>query len=389
MKTICLLGATGSIGMSTCDVIMSNPDSFVLKAVSCNHKIDSIRTLLNQFKSIEYACIVSEDISDLRNEFPNVVFFEKESGIIDLIEKSNCDMVVNALVGFAGLMPTVYSIEHDFDIALANKESLVVGGELINKLLKKHPNAHLYPIDSEHVALKKCLKNKDINDVKKLIITASGGAFRDLKKEELKNVTVAQALNHPTWQMGEKITIDSANLVNKAFEIIEAYHLFHFDESKIEVLLHDESYIHSLILMNDNSFVADIGPRDMQIPISYALFEENVYGKGLPSIDLSKINALHFRPLDESRYPALKIARRVLKEGGILGCIMNAANEAANLAFRENRLPFYQIEEVIEHQMDRYSNIKEYNLLDLINIHHKVYQETEEYIKEVSKIGLY
>ncbi len=386
MKKICLLGASGSIGKSTCDILKKFNNSFELVAVSINKSVDILESIILQFPSIKSVCVCNAPIIELQKKYPRITFFTKEDGLIDLIANSSCDMVVNALVGFVGLKPTVYALEHDIDVALANKETLVAGGELINDILDKHHSVHLYPIDSEHVALAKCLMHKNHKDVKRLIITASGGAFRDLTREELKGVTLQDALKHPSWSMGEKITVDSATMVNKGFEIIEAYYLFNFEENKIDVLLHDESVIHSLVEMNDHSYVADLGPADMRIPISFALFEKE-YQKNdtLPSLDLSLLGSLHFRKLDLKRYPALELARRCIKEKGTLGCVMNAANEACNLAFRKGELEFDKIEEIIKKVMDEHRIIDHPTLLDLIYVNNQAYQEAINYIKELKK----
>ena len=382
MKRICLLGSTGSIGINTLDIIERNSSRFEVVAVSCNSKIDLMEKILNRFSSIKYACVCKGLTKEFVNRFPHITFFEKEEGLIELIKASSPDMVVNALVGFVGLLPSIYTIENDIDLALANKESLVIGGELINNLLKEH-KGKMYPIDSEHVALAKLLKNRNINDVDSLIITASGGSFRDLSREELVDVTVNDALNHPSWSMGDKITIDSATMVNKAFEIIEAYHLFGFSKDKIKVLLHDESYIHSLILMNDHSYIADIGPRDMAIPISYALNEGNYYkDEKLPKLNLEDVMSLHFRKLDLNRYPAIKFAYKVIEEKGTLGAVFNAANEACNLYFRKGLLPFNRIEEIIEEQMNAHRIIDNPSLEDLLYVHDVTFKAVEKYIKE-------
>ena len=388
MKDICLLGATGSIGTSTIDILLERKDKFNLTAVSCNTRIDNLRVILNKFPSIKFVSVGVKDINSLQKEYPNVSFYNSEDSLTKIIELSKPYMVINALVGFVGLLPTLYTISNDIHLALANKESLVVGGELIIDLLKKH-KGKLYPIDSEHVALAKLLKNKNNDDVKELVLTASGGSFRNLSREELNNVTVKDALNHPSWKMGDKITIDSATLINKAFEIIEAYYLFGFEESKIKVLLHDESYIHSLILMNDNSFMADIGPRDMKISISYALEEGNYVSSSLlPKLNIEDVASFNFRKLNEDRYPGLNLGRRVLKELGTMGCVFNAANEAANLCFRNGELPFSKIEEVIIYQMDSHRIIDHPTIEDLIYVHNLVYNDTLKYIKEERKWDL-
>ena len=226
MKKICLLGSTGSIGRQTIEIINDNIKDFSLVGVSCGKNINELRKILFSNQDIKFVCVQDkENISLLEEEFKDITFYYGDEGLIKLIDSSSYDMVVNALVGFVGFIPSVHTISKNIDLALANKESLVVGGELINDLLKKS-TSKLYPIDSEHVALAKCLKGKKKKEIKRLVITASGGSFRDLSREELTNVTKEDALKHPSWSMGEKITIDSATMMNKGFEIIEAKHLF-------------------------------------------------------------------------------------------------------------------------------------------------------------------
>ncbi len=383
MKKIVLLGATGSVGRSTISLIDDNKQDFELIGVCCQKNIDAMRKIISSHPSIRFCYIESKEGTEiLKKEFPSVVFYNQEEGILKLLEDSSCDLLVNALVGFAGLVPTVKALELNLDVALANKETLVVGGELINKLLKEHPLSHLYPIDSEHVALSKCLKAKKDTDVLRLILTASGGSFRDLSREELQNVTVEDALKHPSWSMGDKITIDSATMINKGFEIIEAHYLFGIPEERIDVLLHDESVIHSMIECSDHSFVADLGIADMRIPISYALYGESYHHNNLPSLDLEKMQTLHFRKLDNKRYPGLDLARRALKTKGTLPCVLNAANEACNLAFRTNKLKFNRIETIIEKVMDSHRIIDNPTLDDLIYVNSWAYQEAWRLIEE-------
>lgn len=383
MKKIVLLGATGSVGRSTISLIDDNKQDFELIGVCCQKNIDAMRKIISSHPSIHFCYIESQEGTEiLKKEFPSVVFYNQEEGILKLLEDSSCDLLVNALVGFAGLLPTVKAIELNLDVALANKETLVVGGELINKLLKEHPLSHLYPIDSEHVALSKCLKAKKDTDVLRLILTASGGSFRDLSREELQNVTVEDALKHPSWSMGDKITIDSATMINKGFEIIEAHYLFGIPEERIDVLLHDESVIHSMIECSDHSFVADLGIADMRIPISYAIYGECYHHNDLPSLDLEKMQTLHFRKLDNKRYPGLSLARRALKTKGTLPCVLNAANEACNLAFRTNKLKFNRIEAIIEKVMDSHRIIDNPTLEDLVYVNSWAYQEAWRLIEE-------
>lgn len=381
MKQICLLGASGSVGYSTLKIIKDNLD-FNLIGISIGKNVIRLKEILDEFPSIKYVYLCDDkEKQKLENSYPNKVFFASNEGLNALLEIEKYDLVVNALVGFSGLCPTIRCLELNCDLALANKESLVIGGELIKKKLEVS-NSHLYPIDSEHVALWKCLKGRKESEVKKLILTASGGPFRDLSKEQLKDVILKQALNHPSWQMGDKITIDSATMINKAFEIIEAYYLFDIELDKIEVLLHDQSKIHSMVQFIDNSYIADIGPSDMIIPISYALYGGNYHRVDIEPLDLVALGSLTFRKLDLTRYPAIELGLKAIRSKGTMPCVLNAANEAANLAFREGRLPFNKIEEVIEKVMNQHRIIQEYTLEDLIYINRWAYQEAERLIKE-------
>ena len=269
MMKVCLLGASGSIGKQTIDVMMKNPSDFDLVAFSIGRKVQQIKRVLAKFPNVTHICLQDEEAANrYQKKYPNIVFYHGDEGLIRLIRKSLPDMVVNALVGFVGLKPTLAALEDNLIVCLANKEALVVGGELVNKLLDEG-HGKLYPIDSEHVALAKCL-SVDNEDVDKLVITASGGAFRNLTREELVNVKANDALKHPTWKMGEKITIDCATMVNKTFEVIEAHYLFRYPREKIDILLHDESMIHSLVKYNNGLYRLDHGKPDMRIPIKWA-----------------------------------------------------------------------------------------------------------------------
>lgn len=383
MKRLCVLGITGSIGQNVADIVKHNQDDFKIIGVAFNNKVKEFEAILKDHLDIKYVEISSLEASIyVKNKYPHLEVIHERDGLLKLIDCDNYDMVVNALVGFSGLEPTIYALEKNIDVALANKESLVVGGELINDILKRK-NVNLYPIDSEHVALDKCLKDKNVNDIEKLIITASGGSFRDLSREELENVTLAQALNHPSWKMGDKITIDSATMMNKGFEIIEAHYLFNMPLEKIDVLMHDESVIHSLVMMKDHSLQADLGVADMRVPIAYAL-----YGKKYHQLDnvgylsLEKLGALHFRKYDEERYPALLLAKKALVIGNSMPCVLNAANEAANEAFRKGKLKFNKIENIIEKVMNEHKLVIKPSLKDLIQINDWAYSYAYEIINK-------
>lgn len=354
MKRICLLGASGSIGEQTLDVIKKHSDDFSLVGFSVGKRIEKVKEILSGH-DVKYVC-VKEKNPELESLFPEVKFYYGDEGLNELIVSCDCDMVVNALVGFVGLKPSLTTLENNKYLALANKETLVAGGELINNLLASG-KGKLIPIDSEHVALSKCL-SVDKNNVSKIVITASGGAFRKLSREELKNVTPEDALKHPTWNMGNKITIDSATMVNKTFEIIEAYYLFGYKYEDIELLFNYESFVHSLVKYKDCSYRLDEGKPDMRVPIKYALFEgtcmyDTVYVKELADYKNSNLY-----PFDYERFPIVNIAKKVMEEKGLYGATFNAANEEAVYAFLAKKINFLDIEKIINYCMSNVVNIQ-------------------------------
>ena len=289
--------------------------------------------------------------------------FSGDEGLLELVKTCDYDILVNALVGFVGFLPTYHAILTDHDVALANKESLVVGGELIKKALEEH-DVELIPVDSEHSAIYQSLNGNRKEDVKRLIVTASGGAFRDKSREELKDVTLEDALKHPNWLMGEKITVDSATMMNKGFEVIEAHYLFDVDYENIDVLIHKESIIHSMVEYIDGSVIAQLATADMRLPIQYALSKpkrlENPSNEGL---DLVKVGSLHFDDVDVRRYPLIALAYEAGKKGGNLPAVMNGANDVANLAFRKGEISFLDIEDIIIKAVN-YAKYKEVNSVD-------------------------
>ena len=356
MTRICLLGASGSIGGQTLDVMKQHPVDFSLVGFSVGKQIDKISQILRDFDA-KFVCVKGQEkISELEKEFPNVKFFSGDEGLNNLIKACNCDMVVNALVGFVGLKPSITALENNKILALANKETLVTGGEIINDLLA-NGKGKLIPIDSEHVALSKCLSVEKEN-VDKIIITASGGTFRKLTREELENVTPEDALKHPTWSMGNKITIDSATMVNKTFEIIEAYYLFDYKYEDIELMFNYESFVHSLVRYNDGSYRLDEGNPDMRVPIKYAIYEgaceyDLVYLNNLS--DYKKSNLYEF---DYDRFPIVKLAKKVIDEKGLLGAAFNASNEEAVYAFLNKEIKFPEIEKIIYFCVNSVKNIQ-------------------------------
>jgi len=316
MKKIVLLGATGSIGMQTIDVCLKHPDKFEIVGLSVGRNINLLQKILTKL-TVKSVCI-KEYNQFLIDKYPDIDFYFGDTGLIDLVSLSDYQVLVNALVGFVGLMPTITAIKNKKNVALANKETLVVAGDIVNKLKNKY-GVTIYPIDSEHSAIFQALQGNKINQVKKIIITASGGSFRNLSREDLKNVTVNDALNHPNWKMGAKITIDSATMMNKGFEVIEAHYLFDLPYNKIETILHYESIVHSMVEYNDNSIIAQLGNSDMRLPIQYAITYPDRYNViGSEELDFKKWSNLTFKEMDYDRYPLLKFAYEVGVKSGKL-----------------------------------------------------------------------
>ncbi|MBE6133901.1 MAG: 1-deoxy-D-xylulose-5-phosphate reductoisomerase [Erysipelotrichaceae bacterium] len=383
-KSIVLLGASGSIGYQTLDIIKKNPQDFLLLGISIGRKTRKIHGILSLFPSVKAVCIQDKNkISYYQKHYPNVKFFYGDDGLIKLIDECKAEMVVNALVGFVGLYPSIYSLTNNYKLALANKESLVVGGDIINDLLKKG-HGQLFPIDSEHSALWKCLKVKD-DDVDKLVITASGGAFRKLNREQLVDVKASDALKHPTWKMGPKITIDCASMVNKSFEVIEAYYLFGYDYSHIDILLHDESMIHSLVKYKDGTYRAEVSHPDMRNPIRFALYEGNIPFDTEVADDYHKFGPYHFHDFDINRYPVVNHANTVMEKGGTYGAVFNASNEVAVHAYLKDEIPFLAIENIIDRCMKEHKrqDAKDYQTL------YEVDRSTRRYVQELIKKGEY
>ena len=378
---ICLLGASGSIGKQTLDVINKNPSDFTLVSFSVGNRTRCISSLLNKHKSVSDVYLLDKKkCKYYQNKYPRVKFHCDD---ITKVINEESEMVVNALVGFVGLVPSIEAIKRHKKLALANKESLVVGGDLINSLLKEY-NGELYPIDSEHSALWKCLK-VDSSDVDKLILTASGGAFRKLSREELKSVIPEDALKHPTWKMGNKITIDSATMVNKAFEIIEAGYLFNYPYSKVGVTLHDESYLHSYVSLKSGGFRGEISKPDMRNPIKFALYQGNIPFKTSYFESLDDLKGFHFHDFDIKRYPCVKYAKVVLDKKGTMGTIFNRSNEVAVAAFLNHQIKFLDIERIIELAMNNMKYISSPSLEDILKVDEECRLYSSKLVKQIMK----
>ena len=375
---VCLLGASGSIGGQTIDVMLKNKEDFDLVGFSVGQRIAFVDKILKKYPAVKYICVKNKQDKDLLSKkYPEVSFYSGDDGLIKLIESCNADMFVNALVGFVGLAPTIRVLELNKICCLANKESLVVGGEIINNLLKQGKGT-LYPIDSEHVALAKCLA-VDNKKVDKIIITASGGAFRKLTRKQLTYVTPEDALKHPTWNMGKKITIDSATMVNKTFEIIEAHYLYGYSYKNIGVMLNYNSYVHSLVLYKNGEYRLDCGKPDMRVPIKWALYQGLTPYKTVVTKDLSSIKNTEFGVFDVKRYPAVKFARTVIRNKGTYGAVLNAANEVAVNAFLNHKIRFTMIEKIISLMMKMHQSISHPTYEDIAKVD-KLTRETVDYL---------
>jgi 1-deoxy-D-xylulose-5-phosphate reductoisomerase len=352
-KRIALLGSTGSIGTQTLDVISRFPKDFSVEVLTAG---SNTRLLAQQARKFLPDSVVIgnnanyHQLKDVLKDIPVKVFAGDEA-IEQIVTGSNIDLVVAAMVGYSGLKPTISAIKAGKKIALANKETLVVAGEIIKKLVKES-GSRIIPIDSEHSAIFQCLAGESGNPVEKITLTASGGPFLNFTLEMLQNVKPHEALKHPNWEMGNKVTIDSASLMNKGLEVIEARWLFDLPPEQINVIIHPQSIIHSLVHFADGSVKAQMGIPDMRIPILYALSYPNRYQSDLPRLDLSRYPVLTFSSPDASKFRNLALAYHALKKGGNLPCIMNAANEVAVNAFLAGKIGFLQMSDVVEFTME-------------------------------------
>ncbi|MGG1574402.1 1-deoxy-D-xylulose-5-phosphate reductoisomerase [Fictibacillus sp. NRS-1165] len=359
MKKISLLGATGSIGVQTLDVIEQHPEQFRLTAISFGKNMEKGLEIIHKFKPEVIAVQNKEDADRLRVQLGGgfrVVFGEE--GLIQAAADHESDIVVSAVMGSVGLLPTIHAIKAGKDIAIANKETLVTAGHIVMDLAEKS-GVRLLPVDSEHSAIFQCLNGEDPNRIDRLILTASGGSFRDYTRSQLADVTVDQALKHPNWSMGSKITIDSATMMNKGLEVIEAHWLFNMPYSKIDVILHKESIIHSMVEYKDGSTLAHLGRPDMRVPIQYALtYPERLELPSSKRLNLWELGKLHFEKMDEGRFRCLKLAYIAGEKGGTMPAAMNAANEEAVQLFLERKISFLTIEEYIEKAMEQHEFIE-------------------------------
>ncbi|WP_391208708.1 1-deoxy-D-xylulose-5-phosphate reductoisomerase [Psychrobacillus sp. L4] len=380
-KRISLLGATGSIGIQTLDIIKEHPNQFQLVSFSSGRNISKTREILKDFEVEVVSVALEEDAYQLQREFPKLQVFFGDEGLVQVAANTNADVLVNAVLGSVGLKPTLEAIKKGITIAIANKETLVTAGHLVMQAAKEN-NVPILPVDSEHSALFQAMNGEQRSQISKLIITASGGSFRDHTREELKNVTVKDALNHPNWSMGAKITIDSATMMNKGLEVIEAHVLFNTSYDDIEVLLHRESIIHSMVEFNDTSVIAQLGTPDMRVPIQYALsYPDRFERSNAKRLNLAEIGKLHFEEIDYKRYHALKLAIDAGRAGGTMTTVLNAANEAAVALFLQEKIAFLTIDELIERAMNEHVNIARPNLETILHVDAETRKNVQNMIK--------
>ncbi|MEI5988708.1 1-deoxy-D-xylulose 5-phosphate reductoisomerase [Enterococcus termitis] len=382
MKKIALLGATGSIGTNTVDVVMAYPELFQIVSLTFHSNLEKGVELIEQLKP-QFVGVGSQEMkSDLSSRFPEVEFGVGERGLVKAATLEAVDVLLTAVTGSVGLNPTMAAIEAGKDIALANKETLVMAGQWIMAAALEN-GVTILPVDSEHSAIFQCLQGQKASNLKNIVITASGGSFRDLTREELESVTLEQALKHPNWSMGKKITIDSSTMMNKGLEVIEAHWLFGTDYDKIKVVLHKESIVHSMIVLKDGAYLAQLGPSDMREPIQYALtYPTRLPIKNEKKFDLTQIGQLNFEPMDFDRFPMLALAFNVGKKGGAYPTVYNAANEIAANSFIEGEISYLQIEQLVQRAVDNYNETTEVTLSDVIEIDKQTRTIVERWIKE-------
>lgn len=351
MKNISILGSTGSIGRQTLDVVKNHRERFKVVGLSALENIDEVEKQIYEFDP-EIVAIFNQDKAEILSNRVGgkIKIVSGIDGLIEVATLNSANIVVTSVVGSIGVIPTLEAIRCNKTIALANKETLVVAGELVMNEAQKY-GVKIIPIDSEHSAIFQCLQGEDIKNISRIILTASGGSFRDWTKEEIEKASAEDALRHPTWNMGQKVTIDSATLMNKGLEVIEARWLFNLELDKIDVIVHPQSIIHSMVEYKDNSIISQMGLPDMRTPIQYALSYPERINSNVKKLDFNKLGELTFMAPDTNRFPCLSLAYEALKIGKTMPCVLNGANEVLVEYFLENKIRFYDIPELIEKAM--------------------------------------
>ncbi|OUC12140.1 MAG: 1-deoxy-D-xylulose-5-phosphate reductoisomerase [Alkalinema sp. CACIAM 70d] len=371
MKALTLLGSTGSIGTQTLDIVAQYPEQFRIVGMAAGRNVELFAQQVRQFQPEIIALQDESKLEELKAAIadlkPQPIILAGEAGVVEVARYGDAEVVVTGIVGCAGLLPTIAAIEAKKDIALANKETLIAGGPVVLPLIQQH-GVKLLPADSEHSAIFQCLQGVPDKGLRRVILTASGGAFRDRPVEDLAHVTVADALKHPNWAMGRKITIDSATLMNKGLEVIEAHFLFGMDYNAIDIVIHPQSIIHSMIELQDTSVLAQLGWADMRLPLLYALsYPDRIY-TDWETLDLVKVGSLTFREPDHAKYPCMNLAYAAGRAGGCMPAVLNAANEQAVALFLDEKIKFLDIPKLIEKTCDRYQaqNTQQPSLEDIL-----------------------
>ena len=381
-RNIAILGSTGSIGRSSLEVIASFPDHFRVVYLTANRNIRLLQEQMRHHRPAGVVVLDECNASVLRKSADgSTEVLVGEEGLNEIVRRDSVDIVLSSLVGFAGVRPTLAAIEAGKDVALANKESLVVAGELIMRAVRER-GTHLLPVDSEHSAILQCLRGEQISAVERIILTASGGPFLHLEQSKFENITVADALKHPTWKMGSKITIDSATLMNKGLEVIEAFWLFGIPPEKIEVVIHPQSIVHSMVEFADGSIKAQLGIPDMKLPIQYALMYPERPASSYTRLDFSTMRQMTFQQPDRARFRCLDLAYRALHMGGTAPAVLNAANEVAVRLFLEEKLAFNDIPALIETALEDHASAHTFTIDDLV----RVDSETRERVLQLAGI---
>jgi len=382
-KRIAILGSTGSIGTQTLEVIEANPQIFSVSVLTAQDNADLLIEQAVKFRPLEVVIGNEKHFEKVKNALSSfsIKVYAGASALVSVVESDFVDIVLTAMVGYSGLLPTIHAIKAGKDIALANKETLVVAGELITSLAKQH-KVNIYPVDSEHSAIFQCLVGETENPVEKIILTASGGPFRGKDKAFLASVTKQQALKHPNWTMGAKITIDSATLMNKGLEVIEAKWLFDLEAGQIDVIVHPQSIIHSLVQFEDGSIKAQMGLPDMKLPIQYALYYPMRVKSAFPRFNFTDYPSLSFEKPDLETFRNLAIAYEVLEKGGNAACIVNAANEIAVEAFLTDRIGFLDISDVIIESLAKIAFVSDPSYFDYVQTN----EETRRFASDMIQV---
>lgn len=381
-KGIAILGSTGSIGTQALDIVARNREMFDVRLLTANNSADLLIRQAKEFQPSNVVICNEALYSKVKYELEGIgiKIWSGAAAISEILSSEDgIDMVLTAMVGFSGLEPTITAIKSGRNIALANKETLVAGGSLVTSLLKEHPEVSVVPVDSEHSAIFQCLKGEN-SGVAKILLTASGGPFLWTSKNDLQNVTRDDALNHPKWNMGAKVTIDSASMMNKGFEMIEARWLFNVQPDDIEIVIHPQSVIHSMVEFIDGSIIAQMGVPDMRLPIQYAFTHPERLPSPVKKVDLTALGGFTFLKPDSEKFPCIDIAYDAIRQGGNIPCVMNAANEIAVKSFLNGTLPFVKIPELIRNTMDKVSFIQAPTLEDILNTDREGRRVAEEMV---------